>query len=294
MIRSAAATSPARPVCSAMTAAPDSRRPPSASSAAPRPPAAPAPGSARTSRPVAASSSSAQSVSRRSSSVDGGRVGALLRAEDVRRPHRARAAGVRRRWRRSGRRRPAAPRRRRARRARRPGRGRRRCRRCRRARRRCGAAPASQRGVDAVGRLPCCARRRRSAPWAGRRAAASPQACAHSTYAVADAGVEHPLGGDLGGQRTADTRADRRPPNRLASTSTKPGPPSDCGASVSWSSAAPAPPAGGDGLGGLHGGEAVAVAVRGDQHAQRVARHPSRVSAGVRPEVHAGRRDGRK
>ena len=140
MINCAAATSSASRVSSAMIAAPDSRRPPSASSAAPIPPAAPAPGSAPTGRPADA--------------VEFGRpIGQPLleqRTVSGRHPSAGRtrrprpsdpAAGVRRRWPRSGRHRPAGRVPRPARRARRPGRGRRRCSAAAEPDRRCGGRP---------------------------------------------------------------------------------------------------------------------------------------------------------
>ena len=167
----AAATSSASRVCSAMIAAPDSRRPPSASSPAPMPPAAPAPGfvadrpacrRVQFHRPVA------QPLFQDAHGVG---VGTLLRAEHGRRAHRSEQSGARRRWRRSARHPPAArgPRGQ-------PAQFARSC----RGRRRCSAAAepdhdppgarAAPRRRSAVP-LPCCARPARSARSADRPAA---------------------------------------------------------------------------------------------------------------------------
>ena len=152
--------------------------------------------------------------------------------------------------------------RRRARRAPRSCPGRRRCRRCRPARRRSGSRrPRSAAAMSWPTPLLCAA----SAVSHGRRTAKQRQPAGLRALDVGRARlgvVEHPLGVDLVVQRPADTRRVRRSPSRLASTSTNPGPPSDCGARVSSSSGRDLRQPVGDGLGGLHRGQAVAVAVR--------------------------------
>ena len=268
MTRSAAATSAARPVCSAMTAAPDSRRPPSASSAAPMPPAAPAPGSSLTSRPAAAFSSAAQSRQPGFQQRDGGRVGALLRAEHGGRAHRAeqRVFDVGR-----GDQLDAcqpAPGRPSARRARRPCRGRRRCSALPPSPTTMRPAPASQRGGDELADSPAVRRRARSGRSAGRRAAPArrpartrrrpwPARSGRAPTRRSTSSVSGPLTGrrvqpaEPTGQHADEAGAAvglRRKGQRVV------------GAGRS--------PARRDGLGGLDRGQAVAEAVGRDQHTQ--------------------------
>ena len=213
-----------------MIAAPDSRRPPRASSAAPIPPAAPAPGSALTGRPAARvefGGPRGQTILERGTVAGSAPFcGPNTRAA----PH-GRAAGIRRRWRRSARRRPAG-------------------------RARSSSPPSSstsprppsvhgaaaqpdhdpartraQRRGDELADSPAVRgqrglRRRRAAEQGqpaglrafqvrGRRAASNTHSACTSW---------RPAG--------RDTAQCRRSPSRLASTSTKPGPPSDCGATM--------------------------------------------------------------
>ena len=109
-----------------------------------------------------------------------------------------------------------------------------------------------------------------------RRASAEqshPAPWAHSTYAVSTP------------RRTPTARSPRRTTarwsgrassfaDRLASTSTKPGPRRIAGRGRLVARPA-APPPVGDGLGRFDGGQAVAEAVGGDQHAQRLAHSPT-------------------
>ena len=231
--QSAASTSSARRVCSAMIAAPDSQRPPSASSPAPIPPAAPAPGSALTSRPATASSSQRPRLEADFECRDGVGVRALLRAEHPGRAprpqqrifdvgggdqldigqlpaggvqaaelvdHAVAAVGAR----------AAAqpdhdPRR-----------------------------PGPQRRGDQLPHSPAVGgqrglRRRRTAEQAPARTPA------HIRGRRSPSRVEHPLGVHRRCPAARITRIRRISPSRLASTSTKPGPPSDCGATMNWS-----------------------------------------------------------
>ncbi len=156
-------------------------------------------------------------------------------------------------------------------------RGRRRCTSCRPVRRRSRPRPPSTAAAISCSD-PSAVRGQRGLD--GRRTAEQRQPAGLRALDVGRARlgvVEHPVGVDVVGQRAADPRVRRSP--------------SAAGQHVDEARSAvglrgqrqlvvrPGPaPAVGDGLGGLHRGEAVAVAVGGDQHAEAVrAGHSSRL-----------------
>ena len=141
-----------------------------------------------------------------------------------------------------------------------------------------------------AGPLPCCARRAPSARSAGRRAAPGRRP-ARTRCRRSPTRRRTPTRRDVLGPAGRRRAACRSPPSRPASTSTKPGPPSDCGASVSRRRGGRGRQPSAIACGRLDRGQAVAVTVRRDQHPQGATGTPpssQKIRRALR-QVHAGR-----